>query len=137
MKKEKIKVLFACVENSFRSQIAEGVAKKFFSDYIEAYSAGSKPTDAINPKAKIVLEEIGFDTTSLKPKGFFDLPDIEFDYLVTMGCKEVCPIFPSKKSLNWELDDIKNHPIEKIRDMRELIKSNIQKIVDEEFKDVT
>ncbi|MEO0233487.1 MAG: arsenate reductase ArsC [candidate division WOR-3 bacterium] len=133
MKKEKLKVLFACVENSFRSQIAEGVAKKFFSDYIEAYSAGSRPVEKINLNAKIVLEEIGIDTTDLKPKGFFDLPDIEFDYLVTMGCKEVCPIFPSKKSLNWELEDIKNHPIEKIREMREFIKSKIQEIVDEEF----
>ncbi|MEO0281310.1 MAG: arsenate reductase ArsC [candidate division WOR-3 bacterium] len=133
MKKEKLKVLFACVENSFRSQIAEGVAKKFFSDYIEAYSAGSRPVEKINLNAKIVLEEIGIDTTDLKPKVFFDLPDIEFDYLVTMGCKEVCPIFPSKKSLNWELEDIKNHPIEKIREMREFIKSKIQEIVDEEF----
>ncbi|HAF07230.1 MAG: Protein tyrosine phosphatase [candidate division TA06 bacterium 32_111] len=134
MKKEKIKILFACVENSFRSQIAEGVAKRYFSDYIEAYSAGSKPIQNINPKAKEVLEEIGFDTSSLKPKGFFDLPDIEFDYLITMGCKEVCPIFPSKKSLNWELEDIKDQPIEKVRELRELIKNRIERIIDEEFK---
>lgn len=134
MKKEKIKILFACVENSFRSQIAEGIAKRYFSDYIEAYSAGSKPIQNINPKAKEVLEEIGFDTSSLKPKGFFDLPDIEFDYLITMGCKEVCPIFPSKKSLNWELEDIKDQPIEKVRELRELIKNRIERIIDEEFK---
>jgi len=134
VKKEKIKILFACVENSFRSQIAEGVAKRYFSDYIEAYSAGSKPIQNINPKAKEVLEEIGFDTSSLKPKGFFDLPDIEFDYLITMGCKEVCPIFPSKKSLNWELEDIKDQPIEKVRELRELIKNRIERIIDEEFK---
>ncbi|MDI6700132.1 MAG: arsenate reductase ArsC [bacterium] len=134
MKKEKIKILFACVENSFRSQIAEGVAKRYFSDYIEAYSAGSKPIQNINPKAKEVLEEIGFDTSSLKPKGFFDLPDIEFDYLITMGCKEVCPIFPSKKSLNWELEDIKDQPKEKVRELRELIKNRIERIIDEEFK---
>uniref|UniRef100_A0A7C3N4K0 Arsenate reductase ArsC n=1 Tax=candidate division WOR-3 bacterium TaxID=2052148 RepID=A0A7C3N4K0_UNCW3 len=134
MKKEKIKILFACVENSFRSQLAEGIAKRYFSDYMEAYSAGSKPAQNVNQKAKEVLEEIGFDTTLLKPKGFFDLPDIEFDYLVTMGCKEVCPIFPSKKSLNWELEDIKDQPIEKIRELRDTIKNKIERIIDEEFK---
>lgn len=134
MKKEKIKVLFACIENSFRSQIAEAIAKKYFSEFIEPYSAGSKPVKEIHPNARIVLEEIGIDTSNMKPKGFFDLLDIEFDYLVTMGCKEVCPVHPSKKSLNWELEDIKNEPIEKIREMREMIKSKIKEIVDEEFK---
>lgn len=135
MAQKKLKILFACVENSFRSQIAEGISKKFFNDYIEAYSAGSKPVDSIHPKAKKVLEELGVDTSSLKPKGFFDLPAIEFDYLVTMGCKEVCPIYPSKKSLDWELDDIKDRDFSEIRELRDRIKDLIEKIVEEEFKE--
>jgi len=74
------------------------------------------------------------DTSSLKSKGFFDLPNIEFDYLVTMVGKEVCPTYPSKKSLDWNLYDIKDRDISEIRELRDKIKDLIEKIVEEEFK---
>lgn len=128
---KKLKILFACVENSFRSQIAEGVAKTYFSDRIEAFSAGSNPAAAVHPNAIIVLKEIGFDTSTLSPKGFLDLPNREFDYLVTMGCGETCPYVPSKAQIVWNLPDIKNSPIEEIREMRSTIKQNIENLLKE------
>jgi len=126
---KKLKILFACVENSFRSQIAEGVAKKFFSDRIEAYSAGSKPSETIHPKAVEILNEIGYNAHSSKTKGFADIMDIEFDYLITMGCGETCPFVPSKEQINWNLPDIKNEPIEEIRDLRNDIKGRIENLL--------
>lgn len=123
---KKLRVLFACVENSFRSQMSEGIARKYFGDRIDAYSAGSKPSGKIHPNAVKVLEEIDVDTTSQYSKGFTDLDEDDFDYLVTMGCGEVCPFVPSKKQLNWELPDIKNNPLEDIRKLRNTIKNKIE-----------
>lgn len=128
---KKLKILFACVENSFRSQIAEGVAKTYFSDRIEAFSAGSSPGGHVHPNAVKVLEEIGFDTSQMSSKGFLDLPNTEFDYLVTMGCGETCPYVPSKAQIVWNLPDIKNSPIEEIREMRSTIKQNIENLLEE------
>ncbi|MDY6788037.1 MAG: arsenate reductase ArsC [candidate division WOR-3 bacterium] len=123
----KLKVLFACVENSFRSQISEGIAGKYFSDRIDAYSAGSKPSGTVHPNAVKVLKEIGIDASKQYSKGFSDLEETEFDYLVTMGCGEVCPFVPSRKQLNWELPDIKDNPLEDIRELRDHIKNKIEK----------
>ena len=122
----KLTVLFACVENSFRSQISEGIARKYFSDRIDPYSAGSKPSGKIHPNAVKVLEEIGIDSSKQYSKGFTDLEETEFDYLVTMGCGEVCPFVPSEKQLSWELPDIKNNPLEDIRELRDTIKRKIE-----------
>lgn len=133
---KKIKILFACVENSFRSQIAEGVAKTYFSDYIDAYSAGSKPSGKIHPNAVKVLDEIGYDASKSNSKGFMDLEEQEFDYLITMGCGDVCPFYPAKEDLNWELPDIKNEPVEKIRSLREDIKIRISELIETHKKEI-
>lgn len=122
---KRLKVLFACIENSFRSQIAEGVARTFFSDYIEAYSAGSNPSGKVHPNAIAVLKEIGADTSLHKSKGFLELGDIQFDFLVTMGCGETCPFHPAIRHLSWELPDIKNNPLDDIRALRDDIKDRI------------
>ncbi|HAV92449.1 TPA: hypothetical protein DCW38_04630 [candidate division WOR-3 bacterium] len=132
----KIKILFACAENSFRSQIAEGVAKTFFSDYIDAYSAGSKPSGKIHPNAVKVLKEIGYDASKSNSKGFLDLDVQEFDYLITMGCGDVCPFYPAKEDVNWELPDIKNEPIEEIRELREDIKKRMCELLKKHFKEI-
>ncbi|MGE3063546.1 MAG: arsenate reductase ArsC [bacterium] len=132
----KIKILFACVENSFRSQIAEGVANTYFSDYIEAYSAGSKPSDKIHQNAVAVLKEIGYDASHKTPKGFMELEEQDYDYLITMGCGDVCPSYPAKEDLNWELPDIKNEHIEKIRELREEIKLRICNLIKKQIKEI-
>ncbi len=129
---EKVKVLFVCVENSFRSQLSEGVARKYFSDRIEPYSAGSRPSGKIHPAAIAALEEIGADLSLQSSKGFDALAGKKFDYVITMGCGDVCPYFPSKKHLDWDLPDIKNEPIEKVRALRDNIKERITEIIETE-----
>ena len=133
---KKIKILFASVENSFRSQIAEGVAKTFFSDYIEAYSAGSKPLGKIHPNAIAILKEIGYDLSKCSSKEFMDLEERDFDYLITMGCRDVCPFHPAKEYLDWNLPDIKNESIEKVREMRNDIKHRICNLIKKHTKEI-
>jgi arsenate reductase (thioredoxin) len=129
---EKLKVLFVCVENSFRSQMSEGVARKYFGDRIEPYSAGSKPSGKIHPAAITALKEIGVDISLQSSKGFGAFAGMQFDYVVTMGCGDVCPFFPSKKHLDWDLPDIKNEPAEKVRALRDNIRERINGIVEME-----
>ncbi len=125
----KLNILFVCVENSFRSQIAEGISKKYFSDKINPYSAGSKPIGEIHKNAKIILQEIGINPDTQYSKGFSDIPNIEFDYVITMGCNDVCPFHPSKKHIDWNLPDIKNESIDKIRNLAEKIKNLIYNLL--------
>ncbi|MFA5320978.1 MAG: arsenate reductase ArsC [Candidatus Omnitrophota bacterium] len=91
----KKKVLFVCIENSCRSQMAEGFARRMGGDILEPYSAGSNPADEVSPSAVAVMAEAGIDISSQKPKGFAAFPAAEFDYLVGMGCSDTCPFFPA------------------------------------------
>ncbi len=135
----KKKVLFVCVENSCRSQMAEGFAKFYGSNSIEAYSAGSNPSGKINPDAIKVMEEEGIDISKQGSKGFKDLPAKEFDYVVTLGCHDVCPIFAAKKSVEWDIDDPKGKSLYFFRQVREKIrekvKTLIRAIIAEEFQE--
>ncbi len=126
---EKTKILFVCVENSFRSQMAEAIANHFFSDKVIAESAGSSPSGKVHPNAILVLEEIGINTSSLYSKGFNDVKLKKYDYVITMGCKDKCPFYPSKKMIEWELPDIKNNPLPEIKKLRDLIKEKIKNLL--------
>jgi len=130
---KKIKILFACVENSFRSQIAEAIVRKYFSDYIIPYSAGSRPIYHLHENTIKILNEMGLNPAEYHSKGFNELNENEFDFLITMGCDEVCPFYPSKKQLEWELPDIKNESMEKIRILRDRIKNKIEKEIIRSF----
>ncbi len=88
-------ILFVCIENSCRSQMAEGWARFFAKGLVEIYSAGSKPSGKINPDAAHVMAEAGVDISSQKSKGFNELPIKKFDYVITMGCKDVCALVPA------------------------------------------
>ncbi len=127
--KRKLRILFACVENSFRSQMAEAIANYFFSDKIKAESAGSSPAGKVHPNTIKILDEIGIDTSNLYSKGFKDLKKPQYDYIITMGCKDKCPFYPAKAALEWEFPDIKTGPIEKIRKLRTDIKNKIKELV--------
>lgn len=129
-KKSKIKILYICVENSFRSQMAEALTNHFFSDKAIAESAGSNPIEKVNPNAMQVLSELGIDMSNAKSKGFNDVQLKQYDYVVTMGCKDTCPYYPAKENIEWELPDIKNNPIEDIRNLRDTIKTNIKNLLD-------
>jgi protein-tyrosine-phosphatase/proteasome lid subunit RPN8/RPN11 len=127
-------ILYVCVENSCRSQIAEALTNTFYFRKFLAYSAGSKPKGIVNPLALEVLKEIGADITKLKSKGFQDLEqNIEFDYVVTMGCGDVCPTFVQGSVFNvqqveWRIPDPKDKPIEVFREVLNQIKQNIEKL---------
>ena len=130
----KKRILFVCVENSCRSQMAEGWAKKLGGDSLEAFSAGSKPSGKVNPDAVIVMKEVGIDISSHKSNGFFDLPYKEFDYVVTMGCQDVCPFYPAKQKLDWQLTDPKGKGLDFFRKTRDEIGKKIKELISESEK---
>lgn len=128
MAEKKSRVLFVCVENSCRSQMAEGWARHLFGDKIEAYSAGSKPSGIVNPDAIKVMAEIGIDISGQKSKGFNDLPIKEFDYVITMGCQDSCPFFPAKEHLDWQIEDPKGKGIDVFRRVRDEIGKKVKEL---------
>ena len=124
-------VLFVCVQNSCRSQMAEGFARTLGQGVVEPYSAGSKPSGEVNQDAIAVMREKDIDITGQSSKGFADLPLKQVDYLVTMGCKDTCPIFPTVKQLDWQLDDPAGLPIEEFRRVRDEIELKVTELIGE------
>lgn len=124
------KVLFVCIENACRSQMAEAFFNKFAKN-ARAYSAGSAPTKIIDPTTVEVMREKGIDLTNKKPTSFDSLVSENFDFIITMGCKDVCPITPKEKTINWDIEDPKGHPIQKYREIRDLIEIKIKKLIKE------
>jgi len=129
--KEKIKVLFVCVENARRSQMAEGFANAFEQGRLEVYSAGSGPSSQIDPLVIEVMKEKGIDLSGKRPKGLNDLPPVEMDYLVTMGCEETCPAALAKRVIEWQIPDPKGKPIEVFRQVRDLIEEKVKTLLEE------
>ncbi|MCW3071360.1 MAG: protein tyrosine phosphatase [Bacteroidetes bacterium] len=113
------KILFVCVENSNRSQMAEAFAKIHGKDKVEVYSSGSRPSGKINPKAIAAMKELGYDLSSHSSKSLDEIPAIKYDYAITMGCGDECPFVIAEHRDDWKLDDPKNmEPAEfnKVRD---------------------
>ena len=124
------KVLFVCVENSCRSQMAEGFARLFCKSIFEPYSAGSKPSGKVDPMAVEVMKEAGIDISSQKSKGFSDLSIKEFDMVITLGCGDVCPFVPAKEHIEWKIDDPKGKDIGFFRIAREQIKDRVNRLAE-------
>ena len=101
------KILFVCVENSSRSQMAEGFAKTLGEGLVLAYSAGSRASGVVNANAIKAMKEAGIDISYHTSKGFNDLPTKEFDYAVTLGCKDTCPFIPADQHISWQIEDPK------------------------------
>jgi arsenate reductase len=129
MKKKRI--VFVCVENARRSQMAEGFANAFGQGRLEVYSGGSSPSSQIDPLVIKVMKEKGIDLSSKKPKGLDDLPPVEMDYLVTMGCEETCPALLAKKMIVWEIPDPKGKPIDFFREVRDIIENRVKALFEE------
>ena len=134
--KEKIKVLFVCVENARRSQMAEGFANAFGQGRLEVYSAGSSPSSQIDPLVIEVMKEKGIDLSGKQPKGLNDLPPVEMDYLVTMGCEETCPAVLAKKIIEWEIPDPKGKSIDFFREVRDIIENKVKALFEEIEKNI-
>ncbi len=130
LKMDKVKILFVCVENSCRSQMAEGFANKYGGDKIEAFSAGSKPSGGVNSDAIKVMKEIGIDIAGQSSKGFEMLPYREFDYIVTMGCKDICPYFPAKERIDGQIEDPKGKRLEAFKRIRDEIGNKVKELMD-------
>ena len=128
------KVLFVCIENSCRSQMAEGFANQFGKEVVEAYSAGSKPSGEVDPKAIEVMKEAGIDISTQYSKGFYDLPTKELDYVISLGCQDTCPFFPAKKHIYWNIKDPEGKDIEFFRRTRDQIKKMVYNLI-KDFKD--
>ncbi len=129
--KQKRKVVFICVENAGRNQMAQGFAEVYGKGKVEVYSAGSRPSSQINPLAIEVMREKGIDLSGRLPKGLDDLPPVEMDYLVTMGCEETCPAVPTKKILEWQIPDPKGKPLEEVRRIRDLLEAKVKTLLEE------
>jgi len=131
MGKETKKILFVCVENACRSQMAQGFAESFGKGRVELYSAGSRPSSHINPVAIEVMKEKGIDLPGRRPKGLNDLPSVEMDYLITMGCEETCPAVPTKKIIDWQIPDPKGKSIDVFRNIRDTIEEKVRTLLKE------
>lgn len=123
------RVLFVCVENSCRSQIAEAFSKIHGEGAVEAYSAGSRPSGKVNPRAIEFMRELGYDLSSHSSKSLSDIPDLEFDVAVTMGCGDECPFVRAKEREDWDISDPKELPPEEFRKVRDLIETKVKGLI--------
>ena len=131
MTTEKPSVLFVCVHNAGRSQMAAGYLRELGAGRIEVRSAGSEPKDEINPVAVDAMAEEGIDIAGNTPKILTVDAVKESDVVITMGCGDACPIFPGKRYEDWELDDPAGQGIESVRPIRDEIKRRVQELVDQ------
>ena len=126
----KKKLLFVCVENSNRSQMSEAFAKMIGGRNIDAYSAGSKPSGVVNPKAIAAMKELGYDLSKHESKSLKDVERFApFDAVVTMGCGDACPWMPAKQFIDWEVPDPKNMEPSKFNEVRNLIRDKVKELV--------
>ena len=124
-------VLFVCVHNAGRSQMAAGYLRHLAGDEIKVLSAGTNPGTAINEMAMVVMLEEGIDLSTATPEKLSNEKVEESDYVITMGCGDACPYFPGKIYLDWPLADPKDQPIEVVRQIRNEIKANVLALIAE------
>lgn len=124
-------VLFVCVHNAGRSQIAAGFLTHLAGDRIEVRSAGSLPADQINPAAVEAMKEVGIDISGQTPKVLTPEDVQASDYVITMGCGDTCSIFPGKRYLDWQLEDPAGKGVEAVRPIRDEIKTRVERLIAE------
>jgi protein-tyrosine-phosphatase len=127
------RVVFVCVENSNRSQMAEAFARLHGGGQVEAYSAGSRPSGRINPKAVEAMREVGYDLARHHSKSLAEIPDAEYDVAVTMGCGDECPLLRAKRREDWAIPDPKAMPPDEFRAVRDLIERKVKELLAELF----
>ncbi|WP_263167440.1 arsenate reductase ArsC [Streptomyces sp. SCSIO ZS0520] len=124
-------VLFVCVHNAGRSQMAAAWLTHLAGDRVEVRSAGSAPGDAVNPAAVAAMAEVGIDISAKAPKLLTVDAVRESDVCVTMGCGDACPVFPGKRYLDWRLEDPAGRDVEAIRPIRDEIKALVEQLIEE------
>ncbi|MEU0557556.1 arsenate reductase ArsC [Dactylosporangium sp. NPDC006015] len=128
---DKPSVLFVCVHNAGRSQMAAGWLRHLAGDTVEVRSAGSEPASQINPVAVEAMREVGIDITANIPRKLDYETAESSDVLITMGCGDVCPVFPGKRYLDWKLDDPAGQGIDDVRPIRDAIKARVEQLITE------
>ena len=123
------RILFVCVQNSCRSQIAEAFARMYGDNTIEPYSAGSRPSGKVHSKAIAAMRELGYDLTQHRSTALSDIPDLEYDVAVTMGCGDECPAVRAKRRDAWDIADPKLLPPEQFRAVRDLIGTKVKELM--------
>jgi protein-tyrosine-phosphatase len=124
-----LQILFVCIENSCRSQMAEGFAKALGGERVSAFSAGSRPSGRVDARAIAFMREKGIDIATQQSKGLAELPSVEWDYIVTMGCGDACPALPARCRLDWDLPDPKHLDDAGFRAVRDQIATQVAEIV--------
>ena len=124
------KILFVCVENSNRSQMAEAFAKMYGGNEIESFSAGSSPSGKINPKAIVAMRELNYDLGSHQSKSLEDVKAYApFDVVVTMGCGDACPWMPAREFVDWQIPDPRNMNENEFKNVRDLVSQKVKELI--------
>lgn len=127
---EKKKLLFVCVENANRSQMSQAFARMLGGDKVEAYSAGSRPSGVVNPKAIAAMKELGYDLTSHDSKSLQEVEQFApFDVVVTMGCGDACPWMPAKEFIDWQIPDPKHMEPAEFNTVRDYIRDQVKALL--------
>ncbi len=127
---EKKKLLFVCVENSNRSQMSQAFASIHGGSSIEAYSAGSKPSGIVNPKAIAAMKELGYDLSTHDSKSLKEVEAFApFDAVVTMGCGDACPWMPAKQFIDWQIPDPKHMEPSEFNEIRDMISEKVKALI--------
>jgi protein-tyrosine-phosphatase len=123
------RVLFVCVENSNRSQMAEAFARMHGGGRVEAHSAGSRPSGRVNPRAIEFMREVGYDLTAHASKSLDEFNGQDIDVAVTMGCGDECPLVRARRREEWAIPDPKEMPPERYREVRDLIEAKVKQLL--------
>lgn len=129
------RLLFVCVENSNRSQMAEAFARFHGGPHVEAWSAGSRPSGLINPRAIEAMEELGIDLSTHRSKGLDELPKVEWDWIITMGCGDACPSLPARRRDDWALPDPREMPTDEFARVRDEIEERVIALLNRESEE--
>ena len=124
------KILFVCIENSNRSQMAQAFANMYGNGNVHGFSAGSSPSGKINPKAITAMMELNYDLTTHRSKSLDDVKnDAPFDAVVTMGCGDACPWMPAKKQIDWQIPDPRNMDSSQFNEVRDQIGKLVKELI--------
>jgi len=122
-------ILFLCIHNAGRSQMAAGFARSLSNGTVNIFSGGSEPADQVNPAAIEAMREVGIDISQYQPQRFTDELLHEVDVVVTMGCGDTCPYIPGKRYVDWPLDDPKGQSVDVVRRIRDDIKIRVEELL--------
>ena len=123
------KILFVCIENSNRSQMAQAFVNMYGAGKAQAWSAGSRPSGVVNPRAIKAMAELGYDLSAHTSDGLDDVPQSGYDYAITMGCGDACPMIEAANRLDWELPDPKAMPPEEFNVVRDTIRTHVEALL--------